>query len=754
MAQENVGYIIEGLIKELNSGVSPRDVLKELSQYKALEQIFASHPRLRLSDALQEAELKKLLLGFLGDLKTELVSGETEEVFAQRLTTKEIVKQASEEKSAELAKSTLGGLKERRRQFTEDLVKRFTKFNPQTRDTLIKELDNLPVGASVEDAVGTIKEVAKEEPQTDVDLLGDLASKKFRQTADAASVVAGAVAEYDGPRPDIFTDIVSKKIEEQNPQSLDGYKKIIEEATPLARVGEAVTATKDTGGDRPYFQTFAPNVPSVKSYDENLKSSPNQHVEQAGILSDKLVKQALSDPELKKRLGAKYLASAEFAQLKKMGERGYTRPKVTAAKWLTSLFTTTIPEQDQKKVTQAVGSLLELHRLGIIPTSAFSPPSAPQKPGATLIETHTAWHPIILFYVIVAEVSPQELTFQPLGGVGGPAGQWAIGWAAQQGVEAGAARLAVQTGARGVGSKTLGTLLGGVFGGIPGLVVGWFGSDVIMRVGGGIWNRAKRLFGAGGSQKDLFGMEGALLPLLLVLAPIIFIIFTQTSTVATNTAFGVTSPYAPGAGGAAPGTAAGAGGLPTTSTNYTNLTNLGPFNQFNTTGVSGINTSRGTTRPLTGGEQAKISAAINAFPRFAGFAVPLGSTKINLTAFPAASTDDVIALAPPTLAGNIALYQNAFSFSDQTLGRLLAHELGHQIEWFHPDVYQAFMRGTTTVAKGYCGPLGTYIKSLPETSEETFAEAVAMYIIGDPRLKTACGGNTFAFMDRLFTKGI
>lgn len=102
------------------------------------------------------------------------------------------------------------------------------------------------------------------------------------------------------------------------------------------------------------------------------------------------------------------------------------------------------------------------------------------------------------------------------------------------------------------------------------------------------------------------------------------------------------------------------------------------------------------------------------------------------------------------------------------MARIVAHEFAHELSYFHPEAMNAFMNGTTgpdtttpgsiiksAIPKGYCGhPLCTYPSgfygtcSSLETTDETFAEAAAMYLTGED-LYALCPAS-FYFMQQLF----
>jgi hypothetical protein len=124
------------------------------------------------------------------------------------------------------------------------------------------------------------------------------------------------------------------------------------------------------------------------------------------------------------------------------------------------------------------------------------------------------------------------------------------------------------------------------------------------------------------------------------------------------------------------------------------------------------------------------------------------STRIDITEFPAASGGPG-AYAPSREPGNIIFYPTFFTYSTYFFGRTLAHEMMHEVEWFYPKIYDAFMNGAIGgLPKGYCGPLGTYTAGV-ENSYETMAEAAGLYVVGNPLLQQKCQP-AYEFMKQLF----
>jgi len=157
----------------------------------------------------------------------------------------------------------------------------------------------------------------------------------------------------------------------------------------------------------------------------------------------------------------------------------------------------------------------------------------------------------------------------------------------------------------------------------------------------------------------------------------------------------------------------------------------------------GINTSYGQSQSLNPSQQAKITSTINDYPQLKLLSCSLGcpANQVNITAF---SRDGVYAgFAPSAHPGNIVFYPRAFGFRPPGFARLLAHELAHNIDWLSPGVEGGF------AALG-CGKTGTY--PWDETPAETFAEAVSLYMIGDPLIKTYCGGKALEYFNGVFNQ--
>lgn len=144
-------------------------------------------------------------------------------------------------------------------------------------------------------------------------------------------------------------------------------------------------------------------------------------------------------------------------------------------------------------------------------------------------------------------------------------------------------------------------------------------------------------------------------------------------------------------------------------------------------------------------QQDKMNTALKAYPQIGLYSCILGcpANTVNFTAFNTTSSSGFWAWAPSAKPGYIFFYNGAFSASStRSLARLIAHELAHQIQYSKINIYNSYL------AKGYCGPLGTY--GWTEWPSETFAEAAGMYMIGDPLLKQKCEKG-YSFMQNMFS---
>ena len=156
---------------------------------------------------------------------------------------------------------------------------------------------------------------------------------------------------------------------------------------------------------------------------------------------------------------------------------------------------------------------------------------------------------------------------------------------------------------------------------------------------------------------------------------------------------------------------------------------------------------------LSPSQRDRINAAVEAYPSLGLYNCVLDcpNRQINLTARNYNTPELYYGFAPSWNRGNIFFYLITFDeteVSNRGLAGVIAHELAHQINWFHWDILRAYLGGTTTQPKGYCGPLGEY--RFLETGYETFADAAAMYIIGNPILRQRCQRG-YEFMERMFS---
>ncbi len=151
------------------------------------------------------------------------------------------------------------------------------------------------------------------------------------------------------------------------------------------------------------------------------------------------------------------------------------------------------------------------------------------------------------------------------------------------------------------------------------------------------------------------------------------------------------------------------------------------------------------TLALSADRASRIQDISQKYPQLGCYSQVLScpSTQINISAF-SFQSGGLGGYAPHSMPGNIIFYPAFFNYNDYYFARTLAHELMHEVEYFHPDIYDAF------VNEGYCGPLGTY-KAGTETDHETMAEAAGLYMVGNPLLQELCKP-AYDFMSALFSQ--
>ena len=182
---------------------------------------------------------------------------------------------------------------------------------------------------------------------------------------------------------------------------------------------------------------------------------------------------------------------------------------------------------------------------------------------------------------------------------------------------------------------------------------------------------------------------------------------------------------------------------------------FGPINGSITDCVTsqGTNIEGTQTLTLTAGRAGQIQSISQKYPQLGCYSQVLQcpTTKINITAF-AVQSGGLGGYAPSGMPGNIIFYPAFFAYGDYDFARTLAHEMMHEVEWLHSDIYDAFINGTTdgSFPKGYCGPLGTYTAG-NENSYETMSEAAGLYMVGNPLLQQKCQ-SAYDFMKKLFSQ--
>jgi hypothetical protein len=160
-----------------------------------------------------------------------------------------------------------------------------------------------------------------------------------------------------------------------------------------------------------------------------------------------------------------------------------------------------------------------------------------------------------------------------------------------------------------------------------------------------------------------------------------------------------------------------------------------------------------TTLVLSADRAGRIQNISHQYPQLGCYSQVLQcpTQKINISAFPADS-GGYGGYAPSRSPGNIIFYPKFFTYNDYYFARTFAHEMMHEVEWLHSDIYDAFMHGAAdgSFSKGYCGPLGTYTAGF-ESDYETMAEAAALYMVGNPLLQQKCLP-AYNFMRTLFSQ--
>lgn len=183
--------------------------------------------------------------------------------------------------------------------------------------------------------------------------------------------------------------------------------------------------------------------------------------------------------------------------------------------------------------------------------------------------------------------------------------------------------------------------------------------------------------------------------------------------------------------------------------------NFGPINGSITDCIMSQSTTieGSTTLTLSPDRASRIQDVSQKYPQLGCYSQVLNcpTQKINITAFPQ-DNGDLGGYAPHGSPGNIIFYPAFFRYDNYYFARTLAHEMMHEVEWLHSNIYDAFMYGAAdgSFNKGYCGPLGTY-KAGNENSYETMAEAAALYMVGNPLLQQKCLP-AYNFMRTLFSQ--
>ncbi|MBI4062654.1 hypothetical protein HY410_01915 [Candidatus Gottesmanbacteria bacterium] len=459
------------------------------------------------------------------------------------------------------------------------------------------------------------------------------------------------------------------------------------------------------------------------------------------IVLSKTAQRVLADTDsLTKRLGETFVDSPVFAEIKqKLQEtivtpRDGASPLVKTKSLIGDLFTTIVGSPIGERMVgsprEAIYTYLETLQLN----AAFP---AERRFWPSVLPFSPTWQ---YLYIVSLFASPGTY-YQPGTPLPGPTSAGAPGAGGF-----GRFLLGTTAGLGGVLSAPFSWLGGGPGGGLLGLfnrgVESLFGSTLLSRWIGDARRRA-------GTPTRLTDDLPLMVALVVVVSIVIlfvlptFLNFSYVSQLSKTSAL-LCSRFTGGAycGGGGPEGLPGRGPFP--PADYFDYTALASREFGCISYGGGITTSAGTSQPLTGDQQQKTEAAIAAYPQIKLMSCSLGcpQNQINITAF--ARDDSYAGYAPSGRAGNIIFYPRAFGFGTGDFAGLLAHELAHNIDWLNGSIFDNFRDQV------YCGKLGTYPWN--EDQDETFAEAVRLYMIGDPLIRSYCDGRAFNYFNELFSQ--
>lgn len=596
--------------------------------------------------------------------------------------------------------------------------RRLYNATPQEEQGIVASVENLPPTASAAETKNLVTAQLQSLAQTNPNLSrGQEALAQIAQTTELADPVQiqqqMTKVVLDNPeltKPDLLVGLVAQGVDASRAVSLtrvaEGLSLDINPAVDVTRPSVFFQAVAKS----PFQKLVAPAADAILTV--LPQGTREQIIESILTKSWERVTQNLDQ-----KFGTAVVSSPVFQEALAHGNHALEKPTTPggAAAGLSKFFGDAFSTVFGRGVDQAMmEKYLELGK-------------------TTTITQQLAWRH---FYTAFAHsYNPSLFSFALEGG------KWALGK-----IGGGAVKKVVGAAARGIAAKLSGTAIGAAIGSIipgagtiVGAAIGFLGDKVL----GGLWRGAKTLFGGGlitrlftggtGRWQDDFPLVATIIVLLPVIILFLFPTFlnpqfigttSQSSALVDMEAGGgeIVGPLAPPPGG---------GALQCLNTRAPGVSALG-------------------SQALSPSQENKINQVLNGFPSLGLMNCVLGcpATRIAITAINQSSPEGYGGWAPGARPGNIVFYLPAFRYSDRTLAYALAHELGHQINWFHPDIYSAFIGRSTTTPGAHCRRLSTY--RWAQDSHETFAEAAALYIMGSGALQRECPG-AYTFMQNLFT---